>query len=264
MLNPDGSVTTDFKDGGFTTVDPKEHRAVSVSPDGSVDFENLSPGKSVHNEDGSWSTVGPDGTVTTDYPDGHSTTIDPHRGQATTTYPDGKTDTVPLGHNGTLPASPGRGVDYSLSHPGYEQELYDNRSDDLTAPLGQRAGTTSPMSSPPMTPMLPPGMTTAGQISAGSKESEGRVRNFVGAGQQLLASRGAGGRNAGHLYDEAGPAQPSGAMNSGMPFMPPMGGQGGGGQNQTASSDRKRASWMAEEEDVWGTDEGGAPAVIGL
>ncbi len=46
----------------------------------------------------------------------------------------------------------------------------------------------------------------------------------------------------------------------------PMGGGGspaGQGAQSTESGDRERSSWVPEDEDVWGTDEGGAPAVIG-
>ena len=41
----------------------------------------------------------------------------------------------------------------------------------------------------------------------------------------------------------------------------PMGGAQGG--QSTESGERQRTNWVEEEEDVWGTEEGGAPAVIG-
>ncbi|WP_218923912.1 hypothetical protein, partial [Streptomyces sp. st170] len=52
------------------------------------------------------------------------------------------------------------------------------------------------------------------------------------------------------------------------PFLPPMaggapGGGGAPGQTATQSGERTRDSWVPEDDDVWGTDEGGAPAVIG-
>ncbi|MEV0809434.1 hypothetical protein [Micromonospora sp. NPDC050200] len=50
-------------------------------------------------------------------------------------------------------------------------------------------------------------------------------------------------------------------MNSGMPFMPPMGGMGQPNANQ--DKDRERSTWLVEDEDVWGTDPTCAPAVIG-
>ncbi|MEU3198276.1 AAWKG family protein [Streptomyces sp. NPDC006996] len=52
--------------------------------------------------------------------------------------------------------------------------------------------------------------------------------------------------------------------SSSTPFMPPMGGMGGAGERpQTESGDRERTTWLAEDEDVWGTDEGGAPQALG-
>ena len=42
-----------------------------------------------------------------------------------------------------------------------------------------------------------------------------------------------------------------------------MGGGGAPGQTETESSDREREVWEPEEDDVWGTDEGSSPAVIG-
>ncbi|MFG1654268.1 hypothetical protein ACGFIE_30470 [Micromonospora sp. NPDC049275] len=55
-------------------------------------------------------------------------------------------------------------------------------------------------------------------------------------------------------YGSTGSA-PAGA--GGMPpFMPPMGGQAGG-------KDRERTTWLAEDEEVWGTDPDLVPAVIG-
>ncbi|MEV4813047.1 WXG100 family type VII secretion target [Micromonospora avicenniae] len=45
------------------------------------------------------------------------------------------------------------------------------------------------------------------------------------------------------------------------PMMPPMGGMGGAGNQQ--EKERERTTWLAEEEEVWGTDPDVAPAVIG-
>ena len=45
----------------------------------------------------------------------------------------------------------------------------------------------------------------------------------------------------------------------------PGGGPGAGGQTGRAaeSGDGAREAWLTEDEDGWGTDEGGSPAVIG-
>ncbi|MCM4084242.1 WXG100 family type VII secretion target [Paractinoplanes hotanensis] len=64
----------------------------------------------------------------------------------------------------------------------------------------------------------------------------------------------------------AGAAGAAGPMAGGSPgFMPPMmggmgGGAGGGGQQE---KDRERRTWLAEDEEVWGTDPGVTPSVIG-
>ena len=46
----------------------------------------------------------------------------------------------------------------------------------------------------------------------------------------------------------------------GMPFMPPMGGTGA---QSNQDKERERTTWLAEDEEVWGTDPDVAPAVVG-
>ncbi|MEU3516880.1 AAWKG family protein [Streptomyces sp. NPDC006654] len=256
-MNPDGSLTTDFSDGSFTTVDPAEHTAVTVAADGSVDVQNLPAGHSIHNPDGSWTTLNSDGTVTTDYPDGRSTVIDPSRAVAETTFPDGTSELSPLGPGGSLPTYRDGSTDYSSP---YEEQLYDDQPYDPSDLLSQRGQSTSGSSATsPMSPMLPPGTMLSGQTSGGSQGE--RVRTVVNdTGPATRTARRVGGQ----IYDEVGTAPAMGTTTSGMPFMPPMGGGAGApSQSQTESSDRARSAWEPEEEDVWGTDEGGAPASIG-
>jgi hypothetical protein len=57
----------------------------------------------------------------------------------------------------------------------------------------------------------------------------------------------------------AGSVGNAGLSSSMPPFMPPMMGANSG-QNER---DRERTTWLAEEEDVWGTDPDVAVAVIG-
>ncbi|MFE2374052.1 hypothetical protein [Streptomyces sp. NPDC059398] len=56
----------------------------------------------------------------------------------------------------------------------------------------------------------------------------------------------------------------SSAMNrtssNGQPMMPPMGGGGGGGGG---GRDRERRTWLAEDEETWGTSQEATPGVIG-
>lgn len=60
-------------------------------------------------------------------------------------------------------------------------------------------------------------------------------------------------------------ARESSAMNrtssNGQPMMPPMGGGGGGGGG--GGRDRERRTWLAEDEETWGTSQEAAPGVIG-
>ncbi|MFE7352490.1 hypothetical protein ACFU8Q_04645 [Streptomyces sp. NPDC057543] len=60
-------------------------------------------------------------------------------------------------------------------------------------------------------------------------------------------------------------ARESSAMNrtssNGQPMMPPMGGGGGGGGG--GERDRERRTWLAEDEETWGTSQEAAPGVIG-
>ncbi|MBN1171983.1 MAG: hypothetical protein JXA67_07395 [Micromonosporaceae bacterium] len=49
---------------------------------------------------------------------------------------------------------------------------------------------------------------------------------------------------------------------NGMPMSPMMGGMGGMGAGQQ-EKERERTTWLAEDEDVWGTDPECAPAVLG-
>jgi hypothetical protein len=46
-----------------------------------------------------------------------------------------------------------------------------------------------------------------------------------------------------------------------MPFMPPM--MGGGAGAQGNEKERERTTWLAEDEEVWGTDPDCVPAVVG-
>ncbi len=64
----------------------------------------------------------------------------------------------------------------------------------------------------------------------------------------------------------AGDIQPESANGSGaVPFYPPMmGGMGGmGGQQGQSGQERERTTWLAEDEDTWGTEPDAVPTVIG-
>jgi hypothetical protein len=61
----------------------------------------------------------------------------------------------------------------------------------------------------------------------------------------------------------AGSAGASGSGSSAVPFFPPMAGGAGGIGGQQQGQERERTTWLAEDEDVWGTDPQIGPAVLG-
>jgi hypothetical protein len=62
----------------------------------------------------------------------------------------------------------------------------------------------------------------------------------------------------------AGATGTPGSGSSAVPFFPPMAGGGGaGGIGQQQNQERERTTWLAEDEDVWGTDPQIGPAVLG-
>ncbi|MFC7712400.1 hypothetical protein [Micromonospora lupini] len=119
-----------------------------------------------------------------------------------------------------------------------------------------------------------------GSAGSGLTASGGSGSSFPGGGASAgggLSSGGAlgsaaGGAAAAARFDPlqgqvgAGSVAPAGYGSTGSapagaggmpPFMPPMGGGQAGGK------DRERTTWLAEEEEVWGTDPDLVPAVIG-
>jgi uncharacterized protein YukE len=97
---------------------------------------------------------------------------------------------------------------------------------------------------------------TAGVGAAGSPFSAGSGANGVGA--DGVGTIGAGSGTA--AASGGVPASGSSGSSGGMPFMPPMGGAGGAGGKGTG--DRERATWLTEDRDVWGTDDGVGPMVV--
>ncbi|MFD7416252.1 hypothetical protein [Kitasatospora purpeofusca] len=57
--------------------------------------------------------------------------------------------------------------------------------------------------------------------------------------------------------------QRTATSSGGMPMMPPGGGMGGGAGGPGNEKDRRRTTWLAEDEEVWGTDSGAVSGVIG-
>ncbi|MFI0507663.1 AAWKG family protein [Streptomyces albogriseolus] len=147
----------------------------------------------------------------------------------------------------------------------FDDNLYNQ--DDLSSALGRPQGSgalagasadgTGTGSGSPG--MYPP-MTRGAGGEAGGNSGE-RTRTVI------EPAVGRSGRTTGAqtVGDEEHRVVPrSTPTSSSTPFMPPMGGMGGAGERpQTESGDRERTTWLAEDEDVWGTDEGGAPQALG-
>ncbi|PJE95502.1 hypothetical protein CUT44_23165 [Streptomyces carminius] len=162
---------------------------------------------------------------------------------------------------------PGVPVGAGVNSP-YSAAFSDNLygSDAPAAALGREdaaVGAGSSQPGAPGAPMMPPmmgGMGGAGAAGGGSSGERGRQVLDTSIARPVRAAGGPG-------VDEEHRVAPRGTQttSSGMPFMPPMGGPmgGGNGGQQTESSDRERTTWLAEDEDVWGTDEGGAPQALG-
>jgi hypothetical protein len=282
-LNPDGTVTTDFSDGSSTTINPHTGLETTTHPDGSVTTEHLSHAQTLTNPDGSTSTVNSDGTITTHYPDGSVTTVNPNTAVATTHEPDGQTITTSLGGGATLPHGSSLGTS-SAYEPQLHDLPYDGSLGSATPmateaaipgssvspsgnvlPLGTRidgtttGGTptadTSTMSRGPMGG----GMGGMGGMGGGDKSSGERVRQVYEDDDIVASSGGSLGRRSRRptSYEEETAA---GRRTSTAAGYDPY---GGGERERTESGDREREAWVPEEEDVWGTDEGGSPAVIG-
>ncbi|MFJ8232983.1 AAWKG family protein [Streptomyces sp. NPDC094448] len=156
------------------------------------------------------------------------------------------------GSTALLPGGSAAGGYPAYSGAGGEEELYDRVLDSPGgADYGMGAGSGAGMGMP----MLPMGTRLNG-TSTGGAEGE-RVRGTVDDGRPVTTRRAGTGQGR-EEFSAAGRGSLATA-SGGMPYMPPM----GGADRQTESGDRERMSWVEEEEDVWGTDEGGAPAVIG-
>ncbi|MEU3459428.1 AAWKG family protein [Streptomyces sp. NPDC006733] len=162
-----------------------------------------------------------------------------------------------------LPSGPG-----STGVPEYSSAFSDNlyNQDDLASALGRPqssdASATSSAGSAggPGAPMMPQMMRGAGGDSGSSGE---RVRNVIEPGTGRTGRAGGPVRTIDAEEHQVIPR--STQTSSSTPFMPPMGGMPGAGGpgRQTESSDRERTTWLAEDEDVWGTEEGGTPQALG-
>jgi hypothetical protein len=103
-----------------------------------------------------------------------------------------------------------------------------------------------------------PGAGASGAAGLGGAAGAGGV-----GGLSSGLSGGASGAAAAAAPGQVGASQ-SPAGEGAVPFSTPMAGGGmgmGGGQGQP--QERERTTWLSEDEDVWGTDPGATPSVLG-
>ncbi|WP_262061191.1 AAWKG family protein [Streptomyces sp. STR69] len=297
-LNPGGTVTTTYPDGSSMTIDPNAGTSTITQPDGTSVTSPLNPAQTspTLTEPTLTTPTLPDTTVTTPVNDPTANptvtipsptvttptvtippaTVHSLNPVATTSVP---TLTTPSLSSGT---GVGGGIGSSTtlnggvstsSDPGYDDYEYQSPYSPatLTPPATATAAAASsgtPLNSGGFPPMS--GGTGGAGSGSGSGSGE-RVRNVMD--ETGVTTRGAGNRRgraatraAQRVEDEEEALVPgfgrgTATTSGGMPYLPGAG--GGPGQTQTQSSDRERGSWAEEDDDVWGTDEGGAPAVIG-
>ncbi|MGW0608017.1 AAWKG family protein [Streptomyces sp. NPDC002640] len=292
QIDPDNRTATVTRPDGTVETGPLNIGDLLPHPDGSTTHLD---------RNGDIVTEHPDGTVTRVDPDtGIGTTTRPD-GTVTTGNLNGSLGDLPSlsGTGSSLPSSstspsyaPPSFTSPSYDFGSYEEELYDEspyespyaspstpamtaaqREAETGTPLntGSLPGGLgmSGMGGMPMGGMPMGGMPMGGAGAGNQSESE-RVRNVIDSGQPLNSRGGRPGAGpaARSVQEEndvrVSPARASAATTSGSPFLPMGGTPGGpGGQPQTQSGDRAREVWAQDDDDVWGTDEGGAPAVIG-
>lgn len=287
-VDPDGTKTVSHLGKGTSTVQYADGSVAQVGADGTV---------STTYKDGSTTKLGPDGTYTTTDADGHRTTehlnatagtgpLTTHHadGTATTTYPDGTVDTTlkdgghrisyPDGRTVTTDAYgrttgtvPELGANGSGDGWG-DYDYYDYPEGSASASLldggygsGAAGDSTAGGRIPPLglNPLGGQGLTAGTPAAAGAGALGERTRS-VAAGEAASAR---GTRAAQLAAEEAAAMRRPATTSSGTPMMPPMGGMGGGAGTGTQSAERERSTWVSEDEETWGTDEGGVSAVIG-
>ncbi|GGQ79318.1 AAWKG family protein [Streptomyces flaveolus] len=270
--NPDGSQSFASPNGSVTTIGTDGSETV-VSPDGTVTYTSPDGVTTITAPDGSVTTFGPDGTATTVHPNGVTTTLGSD-GVTTATGPNGETITanpVPvlsqgdiggsvldtMNSLGTIGSNPGAGTTQAVQTPAYEEAGYDTSTDfpsygsDGGLGLDDGYGGSYGAGQSATGAGMPMGLGGLGGLGG-----MGGVNGALGADRMRDAMGDPGATTTARPTQAATGHSGTG----GTPYMPPPSGQGG--QN-TESKDRERANWMAEEEDVWGTEDTGNPAVIG-
>ncbi|MER6632211.1 AAWKG family protein [Streptomyces sp. NPDC000987] len=287
VLNPDGSLTTKYPDGTVQTIEP-DGTVTTTDPDGTVttsDLNGTPAGSGSSGDSGKTDTVGGSGTggdasgLNDDLPTWSPSSLD----DLNSRLPDlsgGGFSTTPLnqdlaGLGGTGDTtSGGVGAD---SWEEYDSTPYNGGSlggptDDSAEATGGSTADQQSSGGVPLNPMAFGGMGAMGMGGMGGMGGGGgtggsngeRVRSVLSDGDGAALRRRPRSRAASADDEEDVVITRGGRpVTTSTPYVP-MGMPGGQGGRATESGDRVRSNWETEEEDdVWGTDEGGAPAVIG-
>ncbi|AWW35835.1 AAWKG family protein [Streptomyces cadmiisoli] len=253
----DGDFTTTYPDGSTATFDPESGLLTTTHPDGTTTTTDLTHGAQVTNPDGS-TTVLDNGKLTTTFPDGSTQVIDPETGIATITDPQGNTETVNLhdlnstGGNGS---SGGLGGGAQNGFGAGAAPLSDGVAGGAGSPLAAAAGA-------PGAPGMPgtPGMPMGGMggMGAGGDRGNGeRVRAVLVDAAEESERRNRRRRSPWNRQEDSDT------------FLAPasrVATTGGDTPEEEAEPSRRSTSsadYLEEDTDVWGTEEGGTPAVIG-
>ncbi|MFC4034385.1 AAWKG family protein [Streptomyces polygonati] len=262
-LNADGTLTTKFPDGTVTTVNPVTGATTTTHPDGTVTSSQLNPGASDPftglNDLGDLGNLGNlnNGLSNLQH---QLTTL--HVPDLPTGFPH-PLDTVSAGPGALNTLATEGGPAAITPFDTYDNPLStDGALGSPSALLEGAAATAGPASG--ATPLNPMGGGMGGMGGGGTGGGQGggsgeRVRNVLTDGDGTARARRRP-RTSASAEDEAEMVLPRGIATTGS------GGRGRGDRERPATESAAqpvRASWVAEEEDVWGSEEGGAPAVIG-
>ncbi|MDY0813829.1 hypothetical protein [Kitasatospora purpeofusca] len=125
---------------------------------------------------------------------------------------------------------------------------------------GSGAGSSLGLGGGPMLSGMGGGLSNRALAAGGDPSATKAVVDQANA-ERVAAERAA---RAAAQEQAALTGQRTATSSGGMPpMMPPGGGMGGGAGGAGNEKDRRRTTWLAEDEEVWGTDSGAVSGVIG-
>jgi phage baseplate assembly protein gpV len=298
-LDDGGDFTTTFQDGSTATFDPDTGTLTTTHPDGSTTTADLTHGAKVTNPDGS-TTLLDNGLLTTDFPDGSTQVIDPDTGVATITDAQGNTETVDLhdlnspgdfdssdildglgdlngtGDDGTVSrdvplselglgggsvssaASGGLSGAGSVSSDGFSAAGVTPLSESTGTPLSPAATAGTPGApGMPGSPGMPMGGGMGGMGAGGEKGNGERVRAVLVDAAEESERRNRRRRSPWHRQEDNDTfLAPASRVTT-------TGGDSPEEETEPGRRSTSSADYLEEDADVWGTEEGGTPAVIG-